>query len=202
MIANPYETNLAHLGAVPVSYEPKKINTIAIQATPENIGALSVEVESELFYDASRPYFGMRVERESGDRALTVRLGDWLVVLWDSYYVFRDREFINTFEVHPFHTADIEDPKADQPALHELREKMKEYEKPTEHESFDAPYESPLQAHLTETTQIVPKFGHLDESPEWKITPSPSRRRVEPYQGEDVVPGPLATPGPDGVVGA
>jgi hypothetical protein len=100
---------LYHLGALSVSYPPRDINTAALQVTPENIGALSVEFHEDLRYEEAgpgRPYFMFRAERandEEPDRnavALRVCLGYWIVVLWDQLHVFRDFEFKSTFTIN------------------------------------------------------------------------------------------------------
>ena len=105
MIANPHELYLPGLESV--SYPPKKINTVAVKVTPENIGALSIEFETELFYGrpSGEPFFNLDVGRptqENPDRFVTIQvhLGDWIVVLWDEYRLFRDHEFKNTFRVN------------------------------------------------------------------------------------------------------
>lgn len=98
--------SLYHLGSVPVTYSPRDINTEAIQATRENIGAISVELRSELRYesnDSARPYcvvVARRATEEEPDKAPSryfLNLGDWIVVLWDEIHVFHDYEFKHTF---------------------------------------------------------------------------------------------------------
>jgi hypothetical protein len=100
MIANPHNMYLPGLESV--SYPPKQINTVAVKVTPENIGALSIEFESELLYTGpGLPHFYADFERIVGGEktsvAVEIRLGDWIVVLWDEFRMFRDHEFQHTF---------------------------------------------------------------------------------------------------------
>lgn len=98
--------SLYHLGSVQVTYSPRNINTEAIQVTKENIGALSVELRQDLRYgDDGQPFFSCDAARkdkkETGQAPYTVmnvRVGDWVVVLWDELHVFRDYEFKHTFD--------------------------------------------------------------------------------------------------------
>jgi hypothetical protein len=93
-----------HLGSIPVSYPPKDIRTEAIQVTLANIGALSLEFHASLRYavDDGMPFFNLDVRRaidEDPDKSISVhvRVNEWMVVLWDELYIFRDAEFRNTF---------------------------------------------------------------------------------------------------------
>lgn len=115
MIANPHNMYLP--GMESVSYPPKKINTVAVKVTPENIGALSIEFESELLYDqrTGQPHFYADFERLIDNDQKTwatveIRLGDWLVVLWDQYRVFRENEFAHTFRLNavPSHELSVD----------------------------------------------------------------------------------------------
>lgn len=108
MIANPLTM---HLPGEPVSYPPKNIETVAFQVTAENIGALSIEFEAELRYNGDgRPYFSFQAERSTPQKQespaiLYVSPGDWIVVLWDQFRLFRENEFKNTFMTnHPVWT--------------------------------------------------------------------------------------------------
>lgn len=103
MIASPLNTYLPGLESV--SYPPKKINTVAVKVTRENIGALSIELEAELMYfGTGMPHFYMDVERSVGEEktlaTLEVNVGDWIVVLWDEYRLFQEAEFMNTFDTN------------------------------------------------------------------------------------------------------
>lgn len=98
--------NLLHLNPVRVSYHPKDIHTEAIQVSIENVGKLSLEFETELYYEAQgRPYFVFMSKRfdagepdgQTSPHELYVRLSDWIVPLWDELHVFRDAVFQNTF---------------------------------------------------------------------------------------------------------
>lgn len=97
--------SIFYLGAVSVSYPPKDINTEAIQVVPGNIGALSVELQTELCYrNDGAPFIEIEVGRGTEqnpkpDRFVSIRPGDWIVVLWDELHVFRDFEFKSTFVV-------------------------------------------------------------------------------------------------------
>lgn len=105
MIFNAENFDIFRLGSVPVSYPPKNINTLALLVTPENIGALSLELEGELRYNVeAEPYFKTWVSRKSaevegGSVCLTVYEGDWLVILWNEIRIFRQEEFEKTFQV-------------------------------------------------------------------------------------------------------
>lgn len=108
-----------HLGALPVSYPPRDINTEAIQVLPENIGALTVEFHEDLRYEENgRPYFIFVADRttdEDPDKppaVLRVCLDYWIVVLWGQLHVFRDFEFKSTFNVKhsgPQHQLSVDD---------------------------------------------------------------------------------------------
>lgn len=104
MVVNPHQVPL--FGMVQVTYSPKNIGTFALQVTRENIGALSIEFESELKYDAAgTSYFqidvGRRSEIDPDDFVrIGIQPGDWLVILWDEYRLFRDYEFKHTFRMN------------------------------------------------------------------------------------------------------
>lgn len=104
MIFNAENFDIFRLGSVAVVYPPKNINTVALRVAAENIGALSLEFESELRYDADgSPYFNILVERGASDEMaksfnLQVFEGDWIVILWNEIRIFREEEFKNTFE--------------------------------------------------------------------------------------------------------
>ena len=97
------EFNIYSLGAEAVSYHLKNIHTLALQVTPENIGILCLELETELIYTAEgEPYIVIYVargtkEEPEQDRNLVVRPTNWLVILWDEIHLFRDKEFRSTF---------------------------------------------------------------------------------------------------------
>jgi hypothetical protein len=100
------DINLFHFEMRDCSYPPKDIHTMALEVTVENIGALSLEFETELMYHAGMPFFPVSLARkpkgedkEGSVRPRQIRLGDWLVVLWDEIHVFRDTEFKYTFRV-------------------------------------------------------------------------------------------------------
>lgn len=107
MILTVQDFNAWELGGVSVRYSPRAITTQALQVTPENIGALSIELRTDLRYNEQGfPYLSIKVARESAEfaeektRIYAVRIGDWLVVLWDELHVFRDYEFKNTFQLN------------------------------------------------------------------------------------------------------
>lgn len=96
-----------HLGTIPVSYPPKNIYTQALQVLHENIGAIALEMQRELFYnEAGLPYVTFQARRGTDEdprnpEVLTLRATNWLVVLGDELHVFRDFEFKATFhQVH------------------------------------------------------------------------------------------------------
>lgn len=105
MIFNAENFDIFRMGSIAVSYSPKHINTVAALVTPENIGAMSLEFESELCYNSDgEPYFKAQVSRkhssiEDFSRELTIYEGDWLVVLWNEIRIFRQEEFEKTFSV-------------------------------------------------------------------------------------------------------
>ena len=118
MIANPHEMYLPGLESV--SYPPKKINTVAVKVTPENIGALSIEFEAELMYEpeTDEPYFFATFYRPGDSESrnsveVEIRADDWLVVLWDQYRVFRDNEFKNTFRFNNAPAHELSVPQLD-----------------------------------------------------------------------------------------
>jgi hypothetical protein len=119
MIANPHELYLPGLESV--SYPPKKINTVAVKVTTENIGALSLEFESELcYFNNGVPFFETEVSRGTEAepkpaRYLQIRPGDWIVVLWDEYHLFRENEFQHTFRVN--HAGLPDEPPVDRGSL-------------------------------------------------------------------------------------
>jgi hypothetical protein len=96
------EFNIYSLGAEAVSYHLKDIHTLALQVTEQNIGIVSLELETELLYNNEFPYLNIAVargtkEEPEEDRTLIVRPTDWLVILWDEIHLFRDPEFRSTF---------------------------------------------------------------------------------------------------------
>jgi hypothetical protein len=106
MIFSGKDFQVYHLGSVAVSYPPRSINTQAIQVTPQNIGALSLEFKVGLHYSTDgSPYIKIHVEREpftSGPKRtveLMIFVDDWIVVLWDELHIFQDVEFKNTFHI-------------------------------------------------------------------------------------------------------
>lgn len=115
MIANPHNMYLPGLESV--SYPPKKINTVAVKVTPENIGILSIEFEAELcYFNNGLPFFETEVSRGTEAdpkpaRHIQVRPGDWIVVLWDEYHLFRENEFLNTFRMN--YAGLLEEPSVD-----------------------------------------------------------------------------------------
>lgn len=123
MIANPHELYLPGLESV--SYPPKKINTVAVKVTPENIGALSLEFETELcYFNTGAPFFEIEVSRGTEtdpkpNRFIQARIGDWLVVLWDEYHLFRENEFKNTFQVN---SANVHELSVDHSSIPEFTE--------------------------------------------------------------------------------
>lgn len=114
MIANPHNTYLPGLESV--SYPPK-VKTVAVKVTRENIGALSIEFASELLYfqNNGEPFFYVDLQRTNEDGTpgsvrTMIRIGDWLVVLWDEYRVFREAEFSYTFRLNavPSHELEVD----------------------------------------------------------------------------------------------
>lgn len=105
MIFAAEDINLFHLGMVEVEYPPKDIHTMALQVTSDNIGRLSLEFETDLIYNGGHPpYFYIDAARDNeahGEelRSLCVRITDWIVILWDKIYAFRDAEFKTTFSM-------------------------------------------------------------------------------------------------------
>lgn len=152
MIFNAENFHIFRLGAVPVSYPPKYINTVALLVTPENIGALSLELEGELRYNVeAEPYFNTWVSRKSaevegGSVCLTVYEGDWLVILWNEIRIFRQEEFEKTFQVDHGPDAVNTLSPADLPEINKQRDVM-----------GLKPYPD-----LTDKTEIVPAVGELD----------------------------------------
>jgi hypothetical protein len=119
MAFDPYDTHLwgAGLGVVPVSYPRKNINTMALLATTENIGALSIEFDAELRYygDSGMPYFtfwakrnGTEQDPTEWEQELLIKPGVWIVVLKDEFRTFRQNEFEHTFTVDHVITPETE----------------------------------------------------------------------------------------------
>lgn len=95
--------HLTRLPLIAVFYEPQGIQTVAIQVTPETIGAMSIEFGVEI--SVSHPNLKClpaAFERLSGkDEARTLErtifYGEWLVVLNGEVLVFPADTFWNTF---------------------------------------------------------------------------------------------------------
>jgi hypothetical protein len=95
--------HLTRLPLIAVFYEPQAIQTVAIQVTPETIGAMSIEFGVEI--SVSHPnhkFLPAMFERLSGkDEACsierTIFYGEWLVVLNGEVLVFPADTFWNTF---------------------------------------------------------------------------------------------------------
>lgn len=104
---DPRSVNLIHFSPRRVAYKPKKIRTEAIQVTLENVGKLCLEFSADLMYSGEMPWFSFMAIRYKQDglagvpRDVIVRVGDWLVPLWNELHLFRDREFQNTFFEEP-----------------------------------------------------------------------------------------------------
>lgn len=102
--------SLRHFAPHHVSYEPMDLHTEAVQVTEENVGRLSLEFETELFFSDTNglPYFRITVARHGPNDTtetgmtewivLTVRVGDWIIPLRGEIHVYRDVTFIHTFQ--------------------------------------------------------------------------------------------------------
>lgn len=150
-----HDVSLGHLGTTRVSYAPKSILSEAIQVTPENIGKLSIEFESELFYrEDGAPYFIFWAKRGTDEapeprRQLRIVPGVWIIPLWDDeLHVYRDVEFRRTFLIEP---ELIVDPTLFETTLVKEEQKL---------EGQDV-----VKVEPAETTQIVPAFGSIAPSP-------------------------------------
>lgn len=99
------DVRLFHLNMLEVTYAPKDIQTMALEVTPDNIGSLSLEFETDLFYyENGMPFFKISVTRGTEldtkpNLLLHVRIGDWIVILWDEIHIFRTHEFNSTFDI-------------------------------------------------------------------------------------------------------
>lgn len=96
------DLELNHLVTSTYIYPPKNIRVEAIQITPENIGALALEFEAELYYNQeSGASFSATVERKTesgkGFALLPFRSGFWLVPLRDEIHLIDDYTFECTF---------------------------------------------------------------------------------------------------------
>jgi hypothetical protein len=150
MVVSAQDLGLYHLGMVQVSYPPKKIETMAIQATPENIGALSLELDVELLYDEmGNPYIAFKAERGTDEKPeepmpVQVRVSYWIVVLWDELHIYRDVEFKNTFRINfanPQHELSVDRssvPELEKRADEVLREEL-EYREADVRQNFFTP---------------------------------------------------------------
>jgi hypothetical protein len=93
-----------HLTRLPVTavfYEPQGIQTVAIQVTPETIGAMSIEFGVEIGV-SNHKCLPAAFERLSGKDEVrsierTLFYGDWLVPLNGEVLVFPADTFWNTF---------------------------------------------------------------------------------------------------------
>lgn len=119
MILKAVDFNAHHLGTVSVRYAPQDLVTEALQVTAENIGSLSVELQTDLWYEDDHPYIKIKAERvdDSSDPdhvTLRIRVNDWIVVLWDEIHVFKDFDFKTTFAftslVTPMFPEEIREP--------------------------------------------------------------------------------------------
>lgn len=108
--------NIYALGAEPISYHLRAIHTMALQVTEENIGILALEFETELTYcpegDVSLKVWVERTEAAVGARILEFYPTDWIVVLWDEFHLFRDKEFQHTFSFDSIETPLAAEPDA------------------------------------------------------------------------------------------
>jgi hypothetical protein len=170
MIFNAENFDIFRLGSVAVSYAPKNINTVALLVSPENIGALSLEFESELKYDREgAPFFGVSVARETeGDpercASIMVEEGDWIVILWNEIRIFHQEEFEHTFQID--HVTLNEDTRVDFFASAVASEKIRTYIK------------NSLERQNAEKTQIVSSVGELDQEQMEVRTSSWSGKKV------------------------
>lgn len=112
---NAEDVNLIHLDPELVSYEPKGVHTEALQVSPENIGKLALEFETEVLYDhnSGLPFLSIRAGRQTEDnldasKQLFFRLSDWIVPLWGEIHVFRDVVFRNTFTFDNPNVAEVQ----------------------------------------------------------------------------------------------
>jgi len=85
--------HLNNLPVVPVVYAPRNMQTVAVQVTPDTIGAMAIEFGSEVVNSDRSLYLSIRLERVNDDDKKTVdnktiRLGDWLVELGNEIHVF------------------------------------------------------------------------------------------------------------------
>lgn len=85
-------------------YPPTGMGVSAFLVTEENLGALAVEFESDLYYRNSDPYFILRAERESEHVDaqppvinIAVQVGCWIVSMYGCLYMFHDVHFKKTF---------------------------------------------------------------------------------------------------------
>lgn len=107
MLFTAKNIDLFHFDMRAVSYPPKDIHTMALEATVENIGALSLEFKAPLRYysDTGVPYFTFWSERKADDDTPAkrtenlIRPGTWIVILWDEIHTFRETEFKYTFRM-------------------------------------------------------------------------------------------------------
>lgn len=101
-VFNAENIDLSYFQPLEVVYPPKALHTQAIQVTTANIGALSLELEVELFYDKDMPCIRVLLERrndegETCSRGMVFRIGDWIVSLWGEIHKFQNDMFTGTF---------------------------------------------------------------------------------------------------------
>jgi hypothetical protein len=95
--------HLTRLPVIAVFYEPQAIQTVAIQVTPETIGAMSIEFGVEIGVShpnlKSLPAAFERLSGKDEARSIerTIFYGEWLVPLNGEVLVFPADTFWNTF---------------------------------------------------------------------------------------------------------
>lgn len=85
--------HLNNLPVVQVVYAPRNMGTVAVQVTPDTIGAMAIEFGAEVTNNDRYLYMHVRLERvnDEGEKfadTKTIRLGDWLVELGNEVHIF------------------------------------------------------------------------------------------------------------------
>jgi len=105
--------HLNNLPVVPVVYAPRNLQTVAVQVTPDTIGAMAIEFGCEVQVGGNVGHLWLTtlLERtnDKGDKVpveKVIRLGDWLVELQNEIHIFPPDVFNRTFsdlqDLHAF----------------------------------------------------------------------------------------------------
>lgn len=125
---NVENTNLTHFNIQKFYYAPKHLELEVLHVNIENIGALALEFDAELFVGVrAQEYFinfsAHRFSEEEGTRSvqshnLTLHTSDWLVALRSELHVFTHEVFSHMFSSH----GELSRPFSTDPAMTQMFE--------------------------------------------------------------------------------